>query len=102
LGGGANLGEGGPTGRAEALEAGELRLDGDAGGASALDQATAVGDDGSRGGLGGITAGGYGGRPRSAQLGGIGVEAEADLAAALFDERRKPIREAGRQRISRP
>jgi hypothetical protein len=35
------------------------------------------------------------------QLGRVGVEAEADLAAALFDERRQPIGKAS-QRISRP
>jgi hypothetical protein len=40
-------------------------------------------------------------RPLSGQLGRIGVEAEADLAATLFDERRKPIGKAS-QRISRP
>jgi hypothetical protein len=35
------------------------------------------------------------------QVRGVGIEAEADLAAALLDKRRKPIRE-GCQRISRP
>jgi len=40
-------------------------------------------------------------QPRPGQMGGVGVEAEADLAAALFDERRQPIRKA-RQGISRP
>jgi hypothetical protein len=40
-------------------------------------------------------------RPRPGQLGGVGVEAEADLAAALLYERREPISE-GTQRISRP
>jgi hypothetical protein len=40
-------------------------------------------------------------RPLPGQLGRVGVEAEADLAATLFDERRKPIGKAS-QRISRP
>jgi hypothetical protein len=34
-------------------------------------------------------------RPILAQLGRVGVEAEADLTAALFDERRESIREVG-------
>ncbi len=34
-------------------------------------------------------------RPVPAQLGRVGVEAEADLTAALFDERRESIREIG-------
>jgi len=33
-------------------------------------------------------------RPLPGQLGRVGVEAKADLAAALFDERRQPIRES--------
>jgi hypothetical protein len=33
--------------------------------------------------------------PVPAQLGWVGVEAKADLTAALFDERRKSIREIG-------
>jgi hypothetical protein len=36
------------------------------------------------------------------QGGGVGVEAEADLTAALLDERRQPIREDPFQAISRP
>jgi hypothetical protein len=36
------------------------------------------------------------------QLGGIRIEAEADLAAALLDKRRQPIREGSFQRINRP
>jgi hypothetical protein len=35
------------------------------------------------------------------QLRRIGIEAEADLAATLFDERRKPVRERS-PRLSRP
>jgi hypothetical protein len=53
LGGRADLGQGRPAGRAEALEAGQLRLDRDAGRAGALDQATTVLDDGGRRLLGG-------------------------------------------------
>jgi hypothetical protein len=34
--------------------------------------------------------------------GGVGVETEADLAAALLDERRQPIREDPLQAVSRP
>jgi hypothetical protein len=37
-----------------------------------------------------------------AQLRRVGVEAEADLAAALLDKRRQPIGERRRQRVSRP
>jgi hypothetical protein len=40
-------------------------------------------------------------RPLPGQLGRVGVEAEADLAAALLYQRRQPIGE-GRQEISRP
>jgi hypothetical protein len=40
-------------------------------------------------------------RPLPSQFGRVGVEAEADLAAALVYERRKPIGEL-RQGISRP
>jgi hypothetical protein len=35
-------------------------------------------------------------RPNPRKLRRIGVEAETDLAAALFDERRKPVREGFR------
>jgi hypothetical protein len=38
--------------------------------------------------------------PRPGQLGRVGVEAEADLTAALFDERRESIGEAGQGRVS--
>ena len=100
-GGVADLGERRPAGRAEALEAGELRLDRDAGGAGALDQRAAVGDDRGGGQLGGQRAGTGGHRPLPGQLGRVGVEAEADLAAALLDERRQPIGEQ-RQGLSRP
>jgi hypothetical protein len=36
-------------------------------------------------------------RPRPGQLGRVGVEAEADLAAALIDERREPIGETDQE-----
>ena len=76
-----------PALRAEALEAGELRLDRDAGGRRRLDQLeAAVADRLGRG---------PGGRlPRREPLrrpGWIRVEAEAYLAAALGDERREPV-----------
>jgi hypothetical protein len=51
-----------------------------------------VGGDGRRGPLGGRTAG-RGVARVGVQLRRIGIEAEADLAAALIDERREPIRE---------
>jgi hypothetical protein len=69
-----------PAGRAEALEAGELRLDGDAGGGGGRDQRQAVG------------------RNRVGVVPGR-VEAEADLAAALIDERRKPVGKGRRSRL---
>jgi len=58
---------------------------------------------GDRGGgqLGGWRPGIAGALPLPGQLGRVGVEAEADLAAALLDERRQPIGKAS-QRISRP
>jgi hypothetical protein len=60
-----------------------------------------VGDDRGRGQLGGQRSGTGGRRPLPGQLGRIGVEAKADLAAALVYERRQPIRKS-RQEISRP
>ena len=90
--GGADRGEGRPAGGAEALEAGELRLDRDAGRAGALDQAATVGDDRGARQLGG-GAGVARLRPLPGEFGRVGVEAETDLAATLRDERREPIRE---------
>jgi hypothetical protein len=101
VGGVADLLQGSPAGRAEALEAGELRLDRDAGGAGAVDQGAAVRRDRGRGQLGGRPLAAARPCPLPGQLGRIGVEAEADLAAALVYERRQPIREQ-RQEISRP
>ena len=91
-GGGADLGEGCPAGGAEALEAGQLRLDRDAGGAGAVDQIATVSDDRGGGQIGG-GAGVTRLHPLPGQLGRIGVETEADLTAALNDERGEPIRE---------
>jgi len=90
---GADFFQGSPARRAQPLEAGELRLYSDAGRSGLLDQPATVAGD--RGGcqLGSRYLRNTG--PVPAQLGRVGVEAEADLAAALFDERRKPIREIG-------
>jgi hypothetical protein len=41
-------------------------------------------------------------RPRLGQLGRVGVEAEADLTAALLDERRESIGETSQDFLSRP
>lgn len=93
--------KGPPAGGAKALEAGELGLDGDAGGSRALDQAAAVvGDRGGRQ-LGGRRIGVARARPLPSQLGRVGVEAETDLTATLFNERREPIGKA-RQRVQPP
>jgi hypothetical protein len=56
-----------------------------------------VGGDGGRGtfGRGASVPGDL--RPVPGQLGRVGVEAEADLAAALIDERRQPIGELGQR-----
>jgi hypothetical protein len=53
-----------------------------------------------RGQLGGKGAGAGGRLPLPGQFRRVGVETETDLTAALFDERRQPIREQ-RQEISR-
>jgi hypothetical protein len=42
---------------------------------------------------GGVGRGGVGPAPAPGELGRIGVETQADLAAALLDERRQPVRE---------
>ena len=88
-----------PAGGAEALEAGELGLDGDAGGAGPLDQLAALGGD-RRSGLLGGPAGDILRSLARAELGRVRVEAETDLAAALFDERREPIRKWDQGRFS--
>jgi hypothetical protein len=59
-----------------------------------------VGDRGG-GQLGGRRPGFARRRPHPGQFGRVGVEAEADLAAALLDERREPIGEAGQSVLSR-
>jgi len=51
--------------------------------------------------LGGRRVGTSGLRPLPGQLGRVGVETETDLAAALINKRRKPIRKQ-LQEISRP
>jgi hypothetical protein len=100
-GGGADLFQGTPAGGSEALEAGQLRLDRDAGGAGAVDQGAAVIGDRAGRQLCGRGLGIARLRPLPGQLGRVGVEAETDLAAALLYERRQPIGK-GTQRISRP
>jgi len=61
--------------------------------ADPLDQLTAVGGDGTTGENRRIAVAlGLDRDPRQ-KLRGIGVEAEANLAAALFDERRQPVGE---------
>jgi hypothetical protein len=97
----ADLFERVPAGGSQPLEAGELRLDGDAGGAGPLDQGPAMpGDRGSRQ-LCRRRLGVACRLPLPGQLGRVGVEAETDLTAALLNERRQPIGKAS-QRISRP
>jgi hypothetical protein len=64
-----------PAGRAEALEAGQLRLDGDAGGSRPLDQVAAVVGDRGGGQLGGRRSRVARRRPLPSQLGRVGVEA---------------------------
>jgi hypothetical protein len=66
--------EGAPARGAEALEAGQLCLDRDAGRGGRLDQRRAL----------------FGDRPCVVPG---GIETEADLAAALADERREPVGE---------
>jgi hypothetical protein len=100
-GGGADLFQGAPTGGAKPLEAGQLRLDRDAGGAGPVDQRAAVIGDRAGRQLCGRRLRIARLRPLPGQLGRVGVEAETDLAAALLYERRQPIGK-GTQRISRP
>jgi hypothetical protein len=64
-----------------------------------LDQPLAVRGNSCGGRLGGAGPRAGGGLV-GAQLDRIRVEAEADLAAALFDERREPIRERDQGRFS--
>jgi hypothetical protein len=82
-----------PAGSAEALEAGELRLDGDAGRARGVDRRGAVGADGGGGALSGC-AGRFRGRgglgPQAAR---VGVEPQDDLGLALRDEGTQPVAE---------
>jgi hypothetical protein len=81
------------AGGAEALEAGQLRLDADAGRAGGVDRLEAVALDGLRRefrGASGSRAGLDRARPQS---GRVGVEAKHDLAAALLYECCKPVGE---------
>ena len=81
-----------PAGGAEALEAGELRLDGDAGRAGGVDQREAVGEHGG----GGLERGRRGAGARS-RAGGVGRvdERERERARAA---RRAPRRRSGQRR----
>jgi hypothetical protein len=76
-------GEGGPAGGAEALEAGDLRLDRDDGVADGVDDGAAVGEDGG-GGVGG-------GRRLGPEVAWVGVEAEDDLGFAVGDDGRQAV-----------
>ena len=99
--GGDRVLERAPAVGAEALEAGELRLDRDARAAGGLDRGAAV----TRYRLGGEASplGRIGDERRLGpdrdrpKPGRVGVEAENDLAAALLYERREPISEVLRQ-----
>ncbi len=86
-----------PAGGAEALEAGQLELDGHTGRSGRHDRGAAV----LRHGLGGAGAGEVPRIRPSAEVlqrlwpqrGRVWVKTEYDAAAALFDERRKPVAE---------
>jgi hypothetical protein len=66
-----------------------------------LDQLAAVREHRRGGSLGSRDATGVSRLPLPGQLGRVGVEAEADLAAALGYQRREPIGK-GLQKVSRP
>jgi hypothetical protein len=86
---------------AQPLEAGELGLDRDTGRPRLLDQAVALLVDGDRRPLGDVTQVALG-RRLGRQRAWIGIEPEADLAAALLDERRQPVGEGARLVSRRP
>ena len=82
-------------GRAEALEARELRLDRDAGRAGRLDRRDAVARRRRRPcASAGSPAAAAASSADGPELGRVGVEPEHDLAAALLYERREPVGEA--------
>jgi hypothetical protein len=84
--------ERGPAGRAQSLEAGELRLDGHAGGTHRLDGRAAVALDGGGGELGRPAGEVSCGLDRDwPQSGRVGVETEHDLAAPFLDEAGEPV-----------
>jgi hypothetical protein len=90
--------EGAPAHGAEPLEAGQLRLDGNAGRPGGVDGTDAVlGDRSGREESDLALVGGLAVRADRAgpELGGVGIEPEADLAAALLDEPRQPVGECG-------
>jgi hypothetical protein len=86
--------ERGPAGRAEALEAGDLRLDRDAGGRRRGDQRRAVRDDDLGRALGGAAVAGVGGQGLRPHPRGVGIEPEDDLRLALADACCEPGGEA--------
>jgi hypothetical protein len=86
-----DLGERGPTGRAEPLEAGELRLGRDARGARGVDQRAAVRGDRAGRARSGRPVGGCGAerlRPESRR---VGIEAQDDLGLAPGDRVGEPV-----------
>jgi hypothetical protein len=85
--------ERGPSGRAEALEAGELRLDRYARRARRFEDTLAPAGNCVPRPIRRRFSGGV--RVRRPRDSGIGVKAYADLTRALFDERREPICEGG-------
>ena len=86
-----------PSGRAEPLEAGELRLDRHAGGPGGDDRRAAVLDHGLRGASAGqpwvVVDSSEPLQRNRPQRRRIGIEPEHDAAAALLYERRKPVGE---------
>jgi hypothetical protein len=80
-----------PAGRAEALEAGELRLDGDAGGARRVDGRRAVRGDRSGGALGRRSVRGRRRRGLPPQPSGVRVEPQDDLGLALGNQGLQPV-----------
>ena len=95
-----DLGERPPARRSQALEAGELRLEADAGTGCCVDHEAAVLEHGARGTFGGAPralGSGRGGRPQGRR---VGIESEHDLRLATLDGVAEALREAARQRTA--